>query len=69
MSKKVLHQVIDHFGSQKAMAKQLRCTQQAISLWLKLEVPIKRAIQIEKKTGGKFTREQLRPDVFLSRAA
>jgi DNA-binding transcriptional regulator YdaS (Cro superfamily) len=69
MSKKVLHQVIDFFGSQKATAKELRCTQQAISLWFKFGVPIKRAIQIEKKTGGKFTRDQLRPDVFFSRAA
>ena len=63
-NKKVLVKMIEHIGSQKAAARTFRCTQQAISEWMKNGIPIKRAIEAESITNKNFTKEQLRPDIF-----
>lgn len=49
-------------GKNVDLAKLLNLTESAISQWER--VPIHRAIEIEKKTAGKVTRHDLRPDIF-----
>lgn len=54
--------VLDYFGTQENAAKALGITRQAVCLWNK--VPPERAIQIEKVTHKKLTRQMIRPDFF-----
>jgi DNA-binding transcriptional regulator YdaS (Cro superfamily) len=54
-------------GSQGALGKQIGVTQQTIYNWLnrsKQGVPGEHCWKIERATGGKITREMLRPDIF-----
>lgn len=66
-----IQKVIDHFGSQKAVAKAIsdecgvNITQQAVALWVKNgRVPAIRAKQINIISNGLFPRESLCPDIF-----
>ena len=54
-------------GRNADLARLLNITQSAISQWVR--VPYRRALQIEARTAGKVTREELRPDLFRSVAA
>jgi DNA-binding transcriptional regulator YdaS (Cro superfamily) len=55
--------VVSFFGGGKRLADLIGdITPQAISMWK--QIPVKRVIQIEKLSGGKFTREQMRPDIY-----
>jgi DNA-binding transcriptional regulator YdaS (Cro superfamily) len=49
-------------GTNTQLARLLGITPSAISQWVR--VPYRRALQIEARTGGRVTREELRPDVF-----
>jgi DNA-binding transcriptional regulator YdaS (Cro superfamily) len=49
-------------GRKTDLAKLLGITPSAISQWAR--VPYRRALQIEARTLGRVTREELRPDVF-----
>jgi len=49
-------------GKSADLARLLGLTESAVSQWK--TVPVKRAIEIEEKTGGKVTRYELRPDFF-----
>jgi len=49
-------------GRNADLAKLLGISPSAISQWAK--VPYRRALQIEARTDGRVTREELRPDVF-----
>ena len=49
-------------GRNADLARLLNITQSAISQWVR--VPYRRALQIEARTAGKVTREELRPDLF-----
>lgn len=62
-----LERAIKLAGGVTKLADKLGITSQAISQWD--EVPIIRAIQIERVTNGKVKRHQLRPDIFGGRAA
>ena len=44
------------------LAKLLGISPSAISQWVR--VPYRRALQMEARTQGRVTREELRPDVF-----
>ena len=44
------------------LAKLLGISPSAISQWV--QVPYRRALQIEARTQGRVTRQELRPDVF-----
>lgn len=45
--------VVDHFGSQAALARALGITQPSVALWGD-DVPPLRQLQIERLTAGKF---------------
>ncbi len=51
-------------GSQRALAEAIGVTPGAVSQWaIGLHaVPVERAVQIERATGGTVTRRELRPD-------
>ena len=47
--------VVNYFGSQSEMSRQLGITRQAVTLWKTAGfIPAKNAIEIEKITFGKF---------------
>lgn len=54
----------DIVGSQNKMAQKLGVSRQAVYAWLAGKVPVRRVIAIERLTGGKVTRNQLRPDIY-----
>ena len=49
-------------GRNADLARLLGITPAAISQWVR--VPFRRALQIEARTAGRVTREELRPDLF-----
>lgn len=52
-------------GSQSELARQVNTRQGTLWKWLrKGVVPAEKCAAIERATGGKVTRYQLRPDVF-----
>jgi DNA-binding transcriptional regulator YdaS (Cro superfamily) len=59
-----MKRLIQHFGSQEKLARELGCSHQNIQYWKKKGVPPRRAIEIEKKTNGLFTRRMLCPEFF-----
>jgi len=52
--------------TQVGLAEKLGVTQGLVHQWLRglTRITAERAIEIERATGGKVTREELRPDVF-----
>jgi DNA-binding transcriptional regulator YdaS (Cro superfamily) len=50
--------------TQTELAGKLGLTQGAISQWLRKRVPADRVLAIERATGGKVTRHELRPDLY-----
>jgi DNA-binding transcriptional regulator YdaS (Cro superfamily) len=52
------------FGSQQALATALGITKAAVWQWKEegRQVPIQHCSAIERETGGKVTRQELRPD-------
>lgn len=53
------------FGSKSKMARALKVGPMVVQHWHNRQVPAIRAAEIERATGGKVTRAQLRPDLFL----
>jgi DNA-binding transcriptional regulator YdaS (Cro superfamily) len=49
-------------GRNADLARLLDISPSAISQWVR--VPYRRALQIEARTAGRVTREELRPDLF-----
>lgn len=51
----MLEDIIEHYGGKLALAKALGVSPPAVTLWCQLgRIPPRRAIEIEKMTGGKF---------------
>lgn len=50
------------------LARRCHVTHQAVRKWERGRVPFERILDIERATGGRVTREELRPD-FFSQAA
>lgn len=61
---KPLEKVTKLLGSQKMIAKVLGISQQAVSDWRSNAIPGRHVIALEKATGGKITRYELRPDLY-----
>lgn len=59
-----MDELIKHYGTQQRLARALKCHHQNIQYWRKVGIPVKRAIQIERITEGKFTRQMLCPEIF-----
>jgi DNA-binding transcriptional regulator YdaS (Cro superfamily) len=60
-----LQAAIDALGSQQALADALLIRPPSITEWKQRgRVPAERCLAIEKATGGKVTRYDLRPDVY-----
>lgn len=59
----LIDDVIKFFGSQAKLAKALDVSQSAVSQWLnnRAKISADNAEDVEKLTGGKFTKSMLRP--------
>lgn len=53
---------IDAVGGVAKLAELISVSSQAISQWTR--VPAERVLQIERATGGRVTRHELRPDLY-----
>lgn len=51
-------------GTQNSLAELLGVKQGHVYYWIKKQLPVNRAIQIEQALKGQVKREELRPDVF-----
>lgn len=68
MRKKALKRIIDRVGSQRAMARELRVSQQIVSWWLNNHVPAKwvpKLVKLDAKYGGDTRPNQIRPDIYI----
>lgn len=55
------------FTTQTALAEALGIERSAVSQWR--QVPSKRVLEIETKSGGKVSRHDMRPDLYPREAA
>lgn len=62
MRDEALRKAIDTVGNTAKLAAALGLSSQAISQWE--EVPAHRVLAVERATGGKVTRHELRPDLY-----
>ena len=66
----IMQKLIEHFGTQTKLAEALNqrfdtsIGTSHIYYWMKNQLPIKRAKQIEILTNGQFNLMYLRPDLF-----
>ncbi len=58
-----IERAFDVLGSQHALAKRLKVSDEAVRKW-KRRVPAERVLEIEEATGGAITRHELRPDIY-----
>jgi len=59
----VLSKAIKYLGGRRAVADELGITYQGVDKW-SANLPAERARDLAKLSKGKFTLEQLRPDLF-----
>lgn len=59
-----LENAIEAFGGSRRLAEALDVVPMTVSQWKRRGVPAERAVEIERATGGKVTRYDLRPDLF-----
>lgn len=64
--KELIEQAIEIVGGQKALAKEIGCTQQGVSYLLHKsnKVPGEVAVAIHRATRGQVSKADLRPDLF-----
>ena len=67
MSLKALQKAIELSGGYSALARKLGISKQAVWQWQK--VPDDRVADVEKATGRRVSRAELRPDLFGGAAA
>lgn len=66
-TKEIIKSLCDEQGGQTKLAKRLGVSQPTVNGWLRGEKPgAESAIAIEGLTGGRFTCEQIRPDIDWS---
>ena len=63
---KALQSVVDFFGSQASLARELGVKRSTVNSWVhgRNKIPPEAAIKIEKLTNSKVNRKGLRPDLF-----
>ena len=59
-----LEKAIEIVGGRRQLAEQLGCSSEAVRQWLDRRIPAERVLDIERATGGKVTRYELRPDLY-----
>ena len=59
---KVAKKLVEHFGGRSQAAHALNRSTEAIRLWLENGIPLSQAIDVEQKTGGIITAEQILRD-------
>jgi hypothetical protein len=57
-------ELFDFYTTQAEIATVLKVTPGAVSNWMRRGIPIKRALQIERMSGGHVKREHLLPHIF-----
>lgn len=64
MPMEALERAIEVAGGLSALAVAIGSTPQVVQNWRKRGVPPERCADVERATGGKVTRADLRPDLF-----
>lgn len=66
MNTNPLEKAINLANGQSELARKCGISQQKISYWLRKakRVPAEHVISIERATGGRVTRHELRPDIY-----
>ena len=65
LQREQLFKLLAWVGTQTQLARQLGVSRQVVAGWVKRgRIAAKYATEVERKTGGLFKREDLRPDVF-----
>lgn len=64
MSKEAVKKAVEIVGGQAVLADLCSVRQQAVFGWTQRGCPPGRVLTIEKATGGKVTRHELRPDLY-----
>jgi DNA-binding transcriptional regulator YdaS (Cro superfamily) len=59
-----LDEAIKLAGGLTALGKKIGSKPQVVSNWRTRGIPPERCADIESATGGRITRQQLRPDIF-----
>lgn len=62
MKDKLVEKVIEALGGLSATARLLNVSHQAVDQWQR--IPSQHCMAIESLTKGKFTAQQMRPDIF-----
>ena len=62
--KSSLEKAIEIVGSQAALARTLKVSDEAVRKWRRKRIPAERVLQIEAATGGRVDRHDLRPDLY-----
>ncbi len=59
-----IDKALEFFGTKAKLAEALDVSEMVVYQWSKRRVPVSRAVQIEKASGGSVLAAELRPDVF-----
>lgn len=54
--------LVDHFGGRPSAARHMRRSTETIRLWLESGIPLSQAIEVEEKSGGIVTAEEVLRD-------
>lgn len=55
----IASRIVDHFGGRSRAAKHLGRSVETIRLWLEKGIPLSQAIDVEQKTDGVVTAEEI----------
>lgn len=66
---KVAKKLIDHFGGRAPAARRLGKSVEAMRLWLENGIPLSQAIDVEHKSGGVVTAEEILQDAKAEKLA
>ncbi len=59
-----IDKALQFFGTKAKLAEALDVSEMVVYQWSRRRVPVNRAIQIEKASGGNVLAAELRPDIF-----
>lgn len=54
--------LVDHYGGRQAAAEALGVNAETLRLWLKKKIPLERSINVEKRSRGIVTAEEILRD-------